>query len=573
MMTIRVYLFILFIAIMFPAHILSQDSINNYNQQEPFQNNDDLISKYLLEDGDVHEKIEELIALARNDEGQGRKLDALRKIQAALILQKRIQKPDSIVFELNLAAGDMISLLDGRYALGFYQAATELLERVPSIDNNRRFFFYTNRAGVHVRLTENDSSIYYYKKALDVAKTIGRVSESSALNNIGFFYNHAYQYDSAEAYFHRAIHILGNPQNDIILYCAIRDNLAELFENEKDFTSALAIYQYNDSVFYSRKLHNRYASNRIKILATMHMLNMPGIHPQIASLEKYIDRHALSIKSPVTVRFYSFADTYYFDVGKRDEQLNYHQQYLHLIDSLDKRSDEQFHVLTQSMLTVQEAGFEAELNAHQLQLDKKRLELKAARGLILISVLSAGFIITILVLLIRKRKIQHQAARQLGESELRNKEMEARIIQQELELKKRDLTNVVLHNTQVYDSNQKMIGRLHEISQKNTSVEEKIRPLLFELQNQNQISERSIGLQSNIESVNAEFFEKLQLKFPELTKVESELCGYIRINLSSKDISILKNVAADSVKKSKNRLRKKLGLEVEEDLYEFIGRI
>ena len=100
-----------------------------------------------------------------------------------------------------------------------------------------------------------------------------------------------------------------------------------------------------------------------------------------------------------------------------------------------------------------------------------------------------------------------------------------------------------------------------------------MRALLIELQSQNQISDRSIGLQSNIDSVNAEFYDNLKTKFPDLTKSEAELCGYIRIKLSTKDISILKNVAAASVKMGKNRLRKKLGLSPEADLYQFVSEI
>ena len=100
-----------------------------------------------------------------------------------------------------------------------------------------------------------------------------------------------------------------------------------------------------------------------------------------------------------------------------------------------------------------------------------------------------------------------------------------------------------------------------------------MRTLLIELQSQNQISERSVGLQANIDTVNAEFYEKLRTKYPTLTKSEEELCGFIRINLSNKDISVLKNIAASSVKMGKNRLRKKLDLGPEDDIYQFIRDI
>jgi len=91
------------------------------------------------------------------------------------------------------------------------------------------------------------------------------------------------------------------------------------------------------------------------------------------------------------------------------------------------------------------------------------------------------------------------------------------------------------------------------------------------LQSQSQLGDTSITMQHNITHVNAEFREKLHQTFPGLTLSEAELCGYIRINLSNKDISVLKNVEPDSIKKSKNRLKKKLGLAAEDDLYVFIS--
>jgi len=76
-------------------------------------------------------------------------------------------------------------------------------------------------------------------------------------------------------------------------------------------------------------------------------------------------------------------------------------------------------------------------------------------------------------------------------------------------------------------------------------------------------------------------FEKLYPNFkgfllgisPKLTSKEIQLCAFLRMNLSSKEIAELHNITPESVHKARYRLRKKLQLTKEEDLSKFILNI
>ena len=94
--------------------------------------------------------------------------------------------------------------------------------------------------------------------------------------------------------------------------------------------------------------------------------------------------------------------------------------------------------------------------------------------------------------------------------------------------------------------------------------------MILNIQGQLQADEKLKLFQENIEQVNQEFFEKLLQKFPDLTKTEKELCGLIRLNLSSKEISNVRGVSPNSVKVGKHRLRKKLNLDPEDDVYAYL---
>ena len=79
--------------------------------------------------------------------------------------------------------------------------------------------------------------------------------------------------------------------------------------------------------------------------------------------------------------------------------------------------------------------------------------------------------------------------------------------------------------------------------------------------------------QKGIKDVNTAFFNRLDKKFPNLTKGERELCGLIKLRLDGKEIALIRNIHPSSVRKLRHRLRKKLQLTVEQDLYDFVAKI
>jgi len=72
------------------------------------------------------------------------------------------------------------------------------------------------------------------------------------------------------------------------------------------------------------------------------------------------------------------------------------------------------------------------------------------------------------------------------------------------------------------------------------------------------------------ENADAEFFRKLQEKHPDLSNNELKLCAYLRLNLTSKEIGPLFNISTRSVEVKRYRLRKKMNLDVKENLTNYI---
>lgn len=70
--------------------------------------------------------------------------------------------------------------------------------------------------------------------------------------------------------------------------------------------------------------------------------------------------------------------------------------------------------------------------------------------------------------------------------------------------------------------------------------------------------------------VDNEFFEKLEKRFPDLTPNEKRLCALIRLNLNSKEIADMTSRTFRSVNTAKTRLKKKLGVNPDMSLYDFL---
>lgn len=75
---------------------------------------------------------------------------------------------------------------------------------------------------------------------------------------------------------------------------------------------------------------------------------------------------------------------------------------------------------------------------------------------------------------------------------------------------------------------------------------------------------------SHFDEVNNNFLSTLKKKYPVLSATDLKLCAYLRMNLSSKEIAQLMNISVKGVEVSRYRLRKKLELHTEVNLFDFL---
>jgi hypothetical protein len=77
------------------------------------------------------------------------------------------------------------------------------------------------------------------------------------------------------------------------------------------------------------------------------------------------------------------------------------------------------------------------------------------------------------------------------------------------------------------------------------------------------------NFETKFDSVNGDFFKIIQLKYPNLTQSELKHLAYIRMNLSSTEISKLMEVKKESLRTLRHRLKRKMNIKEDIDLRDF----
>ena len=78
---------------------------------------------------------------------------------------------------------------------------------------------------------------------------------------------------------------------------------------------------------------------------------------------------------------------------------------------------------------------------------------------------------------------------------------------------------------------------------------------------------------SHFNEINNDFLKKLKSGFPSLTNSDLKMCAYLKLNLSSKEITQIMNISIRGVEMGRYRLRKKLQIPTEQTLNDFLNSI
>ena len=140
----------------------------------------------------------------------------------------------------------------------------------------------------------------------------------------------------------------------------------------------------------------------------------------------------------------------------------------------------------------------------------------------------------------------------------------------ELDLKNREITSI---SVQLIAKNKLMIeiADLLERSKKSKAdIESDLKSILYQNQNQEKDWEQ---FREVFERVHPDFFEKIKTAYPQLSNTDIRICAYIKIGMSLHEVSNLLKITMQRLHTSRYRIRKKLNLDSEQNLDDFVSLI
>lgn len=211
----------------------------------------------------------------------------------------------------------------------------------------------------------------------------------------------------------------------------------------------------------------------------------------------------------------------------------------------NKRLELLISMRTKELVLEQEKQKQQEVEKHELILKQKELEtynLKAEKELFVL----------------KNEKLQHEINSQVLEMEKKNSE----------------LISLATQITQKIEFISKLKNNLLAIIDKaNLETKNMLNTMVKQIERDNNVKKDWEQFEHHFNIANNNFFKTLKESYPELTPHDLKICGYLRMNLSNKEIAVLQNISIKGVDKSRFRLRKKFQLESEANIIEFLLQI
>lgn len=132
----------------------------------------------------------------------------------------------------------------------------------------------------------------------------------------------------------------------------------------------------------------------------------------------------------------------------------------------------------------------------------------------------------------------------------------------------RQLSNLLIQkNTQLLDLSDQIAGR-------EETVEDTSHPFTENIFDVRILTDADwVEFKHSFEKAYPNYIKHLRQRFPGLSDGEERLCLLIKLTLSTREIASILGISRDSVKKSRQRLRKKINLETHQDLFQTVDSI
>jgi tetratricopeptide (TPR) repeat protein/DNA-binding CsgD family transcriptional regulator len=452
----------------------------------------------------------------------------------------------STATRLNLAT---LYVNTGSYprALALYKEVINRAKKIP--DPFMQAIATANTGTIHYHNNDHKNALFYYTASLEYfskerigqEKTIAS-RRAAILNNIGIFYEEAKKYDSAKYFYVEALE-LAEMENDSVNIANVLNNFGTMYNDQGNLMLALEYYQRalqireksNDIMGQVRSNHN---------LGMFYYNTVYDREKSKAYLLKAVELGKQNGSMRSVASAYELLHKIYFEEGSFEKAYETLLLHRNINDSL-------FNEENTRKITQLEMQAEFDLKRTEQEVEQKEREwyyVMIGGGLL--------FLLTVVTLLFFLQRSKTKRS----ELEQAHLELEKNALKNDLAIKDKELAANIMYLLNKNELINTISEKLLTIKQQvNAESQNAVQKVVLDLQNNLQ-PELWQEFEFRFQQVHENFYKILNERFPDLTPSERRLCAFLKLDMTTKEISAITHQNAKSIDVARTRLRKKLNL-------------
>ena len=470
----------------------------------------------------------------------------------------------------------LINLCQGYLFNDFYNEALQYglqsLEIRKNIENDYDLAFTLRTLGwLYFDIGYFDKALEYHTETLKLHEKIGdkqRIAYS--YNSIGLVHEHKGDYSLALTFFKKSLELKKEFNN--------KDRIAETMKNmgicyrkinelESAKTFLEAALEITNQI---KDDHNKvHILNELSIV-NLELKNFDKCYGLLN--ESRLIMEGLMDNKEWIVENDRIMSDYYLAIGDYKKALSKYKMY-------DLGKSEIFSNNKSEKLAEMRVLYEAEQKKSEIKLleQQRNLEAQKKKSLLVGAILLAIIGILIIASLwnnIKKKKAIYLQNERLSKEKLKTQSLLQENLEHKLDFRMKELTNLALfisQRTSIYGDLIKSFKSLNftDINQLKKEINTLIKEYTFKLD----FNEDIQRFHTNVETLQSDFLFRIKEKYPHLTNKDTQLAVQVKLKLSSKEIANINNISLNSVEIGRHRLRKKLNLDIKENLVSFLESI
>ncbi len=258
--------------------------------------------------------------------------------------------------------------------------------------------------------------------------------------------------------------------------------------------------------------------------------------------------------------------------GKLEESLEYYDRYIALKDSIysTDKSKQIAALEFENELTEKDRQLE---HLNQMKRTDARIKWILGIGIFIISLLSF-FLIRSMNLKNKKQQELLASKEDLNATALENQRLKQIELENQLHFKNKELASYALNFVQKNELLENLHSQLKEAKDAPPKNQAKYLNQIERTIRQHKSQEKDWeDFKIHFEQVHSNFLTSLKEKFPELSSNDLKVAALARLNLNIKETSNILGISPESAKTARYRLRKKLKMAQEDDLFSFLSQM